>query len=71
VDVIRSAACAYAWQQLAHKHKKCQMEFSVPKEMKMSFEDSGNGNMMQKDNKDKDEFSFLVKSVKDEIKANP
>ncbi|MCI16464.1 pre-rRNA-processing esf1-like protein [Trifolium medium] len=40
------------------------MEFSVPKEMKMSFEDSGNGNMMQKDNKDKDEFSFLVKSVK-------
>ncbi|MCH88108.1 pre-rRNA-processing esf1-like protein [Trifolium medium] len=39
------------------------MEFSVPKVMEMSFEDSGNG-MMQKDNKDKDEFSFLVKSVK-------
>ncbi|PNX90794.1 hypothetical protein L195_g046921 [Trifolium pratense] len=57
-------SAAYARQQLAHKHKKSQMEFSVPKEMKMSFEDSGNGNMMHKDNKDKDEFSFLVKSVK-------
>ncbi|CAJ2643542.1 unnamed protein product [Trifolium pratense] len=57
-------SAAYARQQLAHKHKKSQMEFSVPEEMKMSFEDSGNGNMMHKDNKDKDEFSFLVKSVK-------
>ncbi|CAJ2643734.1 unnamed protein product [Trifolium pratense] len=57
-------SAANAWHQLAHKHKKGQMEFSVPREMKMSFEDSGNGNMMQKDNKDKDELSFLVKSVK-------
>jgi hypothetical protein len=40
------------------------MKFSVPREMTMSFEDSGNGNVMQKDNKDNDEFSFLVKSVK-------
>lgn len=49
------------------------MELSVPKVMQMSFEDSGYG-MMQKDKKeglvvksktkDKDELSFLVKSVK-------
>jgi len=39
------------------------MELSVPKVMRMSFEDSGYG-MMQKDKNDKDELSFLVKSVK-------
>lgn len=66
MDVIRSAA--YVRQQLAHKQKG-QMELSVPKVMQMSFDgmmqkDKKEGLVVKSKKKDKDELSFLVKSVK-------
>lgn len=61
-------SAAYVRQQLAHKQKG-QMELSVPKVMQMSFDgmmqkDKKEGLVVKSKKKDKDELSFLVKSVK-------